>query len=392
MLSKGDLMEVLKLQGLRPPYAAATGDTGTDPLSNLYDVTGAPQNWQRFLRHVTPLLRGCAAAIGTYTSGDESDRLHAFHLQDGAGALDVPPDADGPASTPANPNEIGRSFLPVGLLQQLSTLDAPGITILTLQPSCPQQSSLFQAFGFTQALIGRCSQQDGLLSYLVIARRGEPAFSVLDELELQQFLPHVARSLHLHLLIERLSAGVNTAVTVLDRLPVGIIFFDDQASCLSMNESARRSINDARYLLRHMQTHILSRSKANYDLARYREVPQVLTLPPAQSDQHYFLVTWDILADGQSSLHTVFFILNPDQKIHIDTQALCRLFRLTVSEAKVASLIANGMHLDGVAEELDISLNTVRTHLRHIFEKTGVERQADLIHLLLRALVAIRMP
>jgi DNA-binding CsgD family transcriptional regulator len=231
-----------------------------------------------------------------------------------------------------------------------------------------------------------------MLSYLVIARRDEAVFSLLDELEIRPFLPHVARSLHLQQLIKRLSAGVNTAVSVLDRLPVGIIFFDEQAACLSMNESARRSINDARFLLRHMQSYILSRGKAGRPIEENGRIPQVVALPPQHGDQHYFLLTWDVLADSRDSLHTVFFIINPDQKIQIDVQALCRLFRLTASEAKVAALIANGTHLDDVAVELDISLNTVRTHLRHIFEKTGVERQADLIHLLLRALVAIRAP
>jgi DNA-binding CsgD family transcriptional regulator/PAS domain-containing protein len=386
MVFKRDLMEALRAQDHKQGYATAVGEGGSDLLSNLYDVTGAPQNWQRFLRHVTPLLHGSAAAIGTYAAGDEGDRVHALYLPDAEQASATVLGFDDMLRQAACANNVSRCVLPLGILQQLSTLEAPGMTTIALQQPC-----LFQELGFTEALVGLCSQHDGVLSYLAVARRGEPPFSMIDELELQQFLPHVARSLHLHRLIERLSAGVNTAVTVLDRLPIGIIFFDDQATCLSMNESARRSINDARYLLRHMQSHILSRSKAGPDLSAAK-IPQVLTLPPNLGEQHYFLVTWDILAEGQNSLHTVFFILNPDQKIQIDGQALCRLFRLTASEAKVASLIANGAHLDDVAEQLDISLNTVRTHLRHIFEKTGVERQADLIHLLLRALVAIRTP
>lgn len=390
MLFKHDLMEAIQAQGDKQDLAQATDAGRPDLLSSLYDVTGAPQNWQRFLRHVTPLMRGAASAICSYTPGDDHDRIHALYLQAPELASATPSTASaiaGEGIALQAPVSHGRhSLLPLSVLQQLATLDAPSMTTVHLQHPC-----LFQEHGFNQALVGVCGQHDGTLSYLAIARRSEPTFSMLDELELQQFLPHVARSLHLYRLIERLSAGVNTAVSVLDRLPIGIIFFDDQATCLSMNESGRRSINDARYLLRHMQSHILSRSKAGRDLEG-GNIPQVLTLPPNLGEQHYFLVTWDILAEGQKSLHTVFFILNPEQQIQIDGQALCRLFRLTASEAKVASLIANGSHLDEVAEELDISLNTVRTHLRHIFEKTGVERQADLIHLLLRALVAIRTP
>ncbi|MET1027584.1 MAG: helix-turn-helix transcriptional regulator [Dongiaceae bacterium] len=383
MLFRRDLMDALKNQGTERSFLASTAESSADLLGNLYDVTGAPQNWMRFLRNVTPLLNGAAAGIGTYISGDDGDTLHAMHVEaDSNPSFPLNGAISRAAGTIAEPM---RSALPLGVLQHLATLEAPCVITVSIEQPCQ-----LRELGFTQALIGLCSQQDGMLSYLVVARHDDPAFSLLDELEIRPFLPHIARSLHLHQLIKRLSAGVNTAVSVLDRLPVGIIFFDEQAACLSMNESARRSINDARFLLRHMQTYILSREKAGRSIEV--KMPQVVALPPQHGDQHYFLLTWDVLADSRDSLHTVFFIINPDQKIHIDVQALCRLFRLTASEAKVAALIANGTHLDDVAVELDISLNTVRTHLRHIFEKTGVERQADLVHLLLRALVAIRSP
>jgi DNA-binding CsgD family transcriptional regulator len=366
----------------RRVYSAAT-DYGSDLLSSLYDVTGAPQNWMRFLSHVTPLLQGNVATIATFMPGEDADRLHAFHLQPD-GTAGSAPDPDGESGASGRDGSM-RSALPVGTLQHLLTLETPSVTTVSIDQPC-----LFRDLGMTQCLVGSCSRHDGTLRYIAIGRR-EPVFSVVEELQLQPLLPHIARSLHLHLLIDRLSAGVNTAATLLDRLPLGIIFFDEHATCLSMNENARRALNEARSLLRHMQAYILSRTKSARPSGKATR-PHVLTLPPNLGEQHYFLLTWDILADGQDKVHTVFFILNPDQKVKIDDQALCRLFRLTAAEARVAGLIANGTHLDDIAAQLDVSLNTVRTHLRHIFEKTGVERQADLVHLLLRALVAIRAP
>ncbi|MDY0881461.1 helix-turn-helix transcriptional regulator [Dongia soli] len=340
----------------------------------------------RFLGHVTPLLHGKVATIATFASGDEADHLHAFHLQAGESTQPAA-DADGKADMPVASKENSmRSALPIATLQHLLTLETPSVTAMSIDQPC-----LFHDLGMTQALIGLCSRHDGALRYIAVGCRHEPGFSMADELQLQPLLPHIARSLHLHLLIDRLSAGVNTAATLLDRLPLGIIFFDEHATCLSMNENARRAVNEARSLLRHMQTYILSRAKTGRPGGKGTR-PHVLTLPPNMGEQHFFLLTWDILAEGQDRMHTVFFILSPDQKVQIDDQALCRLFRLTAAEARVAGLIANGTHLDDIAEQLDVSLNTVRTHLRHIFEKTGVERQADLVHLLLRALVAIRAP
>lgn len=56
---------------------------------------------------------------------------------------------------------------------------------------------------------------------------------------------------------------------------------------------------------------------------------------------------------------------------------------LTPAEARLARLLAGGASLKDAAERLGVSINTVRTHLRQVFQKTGVSRQAELIRLLL---------
>ena len=65
------------------------------------------------------------------------------------------------------------------------------------------------------------------------------------------------------------------------------------------------------------------------------------------------------------------------------------LFELTPTEAKVALSIAAGNDVPDAARELRISTNTVHTHLRRIFRKLGVGRQADLVRVLIRAGIAM---
>lgn len=60
-----------------------------------------------------------------------------------------------------------------------------------------------------------------------------------------------------------------------------------------------------------------------------------------------------------------------------------RRFGLTAAEAAVAAAIVHGHGLQAVAEELGVSLSTVRTHQQHIFQKTQTHRQAELVRLLL---------
>jgi DNA-binding CsgD family transcriptional regulator/PAS domain-containing protein len=64
---------------------------------------------------------------------------------------------------------------------------------------------------------------------------------------------------------------------------------------------------------------------------------------------------------------------------------LRRRFGLTPAEADVALEILKGDGRQAAAVRLGISMTTVRTHLSHIFEKTSVRRQAELVRLLMRS-------
>jgi DNA-binding CsgD family transcriptional regulator len=54
------------------------------------------------------------------------------------------------------------------------------------------------------------------------------------------------------------------------------------------------------------------------------------------------------------------------------------LFDLTVSEARIARSLAMGNDVKDMADDFGISTETVRKHLKSIFAKTGISRQAEL--------------
>ncbi len=63
---------------------------------------------------------------------------------------------------------------------------------------------------------------------------------------------------------------------------------------------------------------------------------------------------------------------------------LAKTFRLTPSEAKLASVIARGASPRIAARELKISRETARNQLKAVFAKTGTHRQSELVALLLQ--------
>ena len=58
------------------------------------------------------------------------------------------------------------------------------------------------------------------------------------------------------------------------------------------------------------------------------------------------------------------------------------LVQSTPAEARVARSLASGKTAEAIATEGGVSLNTVRTHVRHVLAKTGCERQAEVVALL----------
>ncbi|MEJ2431965.1 MAG: helix-turn-helix transcriptional regulator [Pseudolabrys sp.] len=74
--------------------------------------------------------------------------------------------------------------------------------------------------------------------------------------------------------------------------------------------------------------------------------------------------------------------------ISVSKQLLAETYDLTPAEAALMAALLAGRSLAEYAETAEISPNTAKTHLRHIFfEKTGHRRQIDLV----RAILANRI-
>ncbi|OCW86013.1 hypothetical protein A8M60_03435 [Nocardia farcinica] len=91
---------------------------------------------------------------------------------------------------------------------------------------------------------------------------------------------------------------------------------------------------------------------------------------------------------GRRALLTV---TSADRRISSrDPEALRDYFGLTVAEARIAILLAEGADLGEIAGRLDVALSTVRTHLQHVFDKTATSRQAELATMVAKVLEAPR--
>jgi len=86
-----------------------------------------------------------------------------------------------------------------------------------------------------------------------------------------------------------------------------------------------------------------------------------------------------------SDAGAVAFVLVSDLQAATSSPAaiLRQVYGLTAAETRLAECLGRGESIDAAAERLQVKSSTAKWHLHALFQKTGVARQSELIHLLL---------
>ncbi len=180
----------------------------------------------------------------------------------------------------------------------------------------------------------------------------------------------------------------------IDALPIGIAVVTEDMSVLHMNAYAREILKHNRGL--DCTNNRLSALDRQFDVklrqlvfaaaAKAREGIEdgsdaMFIKGPAIRNQVEIIAT--PVAAGkhfkeESCVILYLFDASLDRQVSHDV--LTCLYGLTQMEAKIVQLLVSGSKLDDTAKNLEISVNTARTHLKHVFHKTGINRQAELVH------------
>ena len=91
------------------------------------------------------------------------------------------------------------------------------------------------------------------------------------------------------------------------------------------------------------------------------------------------------LEDGE--IAALVLVVDHEMDIREFAIPVCRVFGLTRVETEVACELAMGRTLDEIANLYNIKPETIRGYLKSIFSKTGVNRQVDLVRLILMSLI-----
>lgn len=247
---------------------------------------------------------------------------------------------------------------------------------------------------------------DGAQCRLRISRGRDDAPFVESETHLlARFIPHLERSIKLHMQLNRIETERNLYAGAVDQMAVGTIILDDTGKVLQTNQVAERllqekdgikqvndglqvgSARDTQEFRRLVRQAMLSQ-KGN--LASVVEAMRVKR-PSGRADLGIIVrsVPLSAWSEGKQCPTVVIFISDPEQQSSAPQEIVRALFDFTPAETQLAMLLANGLTLDEASEELGISRNTSRAHLRSTFSKTGVTRQTMLVRLILRSVATL---
>jgi DNA-binding CsgD family transcriptional regulator len=111
-----------------------------------------------------------------------------------------------------------------------------------------------------------------------------------------------------------------------------------------------------------------------------REVPYQLAL------QIVALPDWHI-ESADTDRYALLFINDPTSLGRPSTAELRKFYGFTPAQARLALALWGGMGIQGAADELCISINTARSHLRSIYATTGTHSHAELMSVLTATMI-----
>ena len=190
-------------------------------------------------------------------------------------------------------------------------------------------------------------------------------------------------------------SGLDRALLkALDAVPHGVLVLDADRRLQYGNRSARDTLTRQRGL--ELRNEILALTDKAQD-QRFRELVDlalqrardgedkasgVMLVRSSSASANLELMVAPVPApeEGEQPALVLIYVFDSGAQRQISFDVLTSLYGLTHTEAKLVQFMTNGMTLDDAADELQISVNTARTHLKHIFHKTGINRQTELIH------------
>ena len=239
----------------------------------------------------------------------------------------------------------------------------------------------------------------------ILRSERDPEFSTSETRYLEALIPHLQRSLEISTKLSGVALKAAAEGDGLDALPWAFMTTDAECRVYSANRLAAgltlsadgiaivngtltAAPSASRDRLRKLcasttcQESVLSRG-GTACLLSPRGLPiHVRVAPATRSAGHAF---------HSPRPCALVFVSDPSQDHPPDHLVLGNLFDLTPAEAKVAALIAMGHSLETIAEQRQLTVETVRWYNKQVLTKVGCHSRGELVRTLARSLANLQI-
>lgn len=352
---------------------------GIEPLINeIYEAALVPENWQGVLDQLAEmadaegtLLFAAGPGVPRWLSS-QSIRATMIEWIQSKWFID---------------NPRGQRLVPINEPRFLTDLD--GLTIEEIEASDFYTELLRpRGLGWCVGTSIRAPSGDTLVFSIEKAHSKGPVPRAVAE-RLDELRPHLARAAILsgRLGLER----AKTAVATLEMIGLPAAALTGAGRIISANAGFLAGPPGIRIgagdLLRFESEKVQSLLTEAISNASNRHVDVGRSIPVSGSESAPPFVAHVVPLRGAgldlfTGALSIMFLTPVAPNSSVPPELLQALFDLTPAEARIASQVTEGGSIEQIALSTRLSHNTVRTHLKSVFLKTGVQRQAELVSLL----------
>lgn len=234
----------------------------------------------------------------------------------------------------------------------------------------------------------------------------EPPFSEADRSRFQLVFPHLSRALGVMMSLRDAEFRVAATRSALDKLNAGVLLLDEHGGVSFSNAMAHEilaardglSLRPAMAGSGHeglsVQDPVAARvvkQAIDAALTRYADADhflKLITIPRPSGAGAYTMQVSTLGGQACFGIEhgakgVIAFIVDPDGRPKLQAHQFVELYGLTQAEARVAVCLVNGDDLSVLARILGVSVNTVKTQVKKVYEKMNVDSRATFMRVAL---------